>query len=92
MPRRKSCPREPQPKNRHLDACERETVIQYDDASEVATVWCSNKPEIAKLKRRKGIKIVEENKYGTKFEINKKEIQIGTPTRVRRTASRETAK
>lgn len=92
MSRLKKEQNEPLIKNLKLKAEERETVIQYDDASSIATIWCSKKDEIAKLKRKKGIKVVEEHKYGTRFEIDKKEIKIGTTQRVRRVTKRQEAK
>lgn len=92
MGRLKKEQNEPLIKNLKLKAGERETVIQYDDASNIATIWCSKKDEIEKLKRKKGIKVVEEHKYGTRFEIDKKEIKIGTTQRVRRVANRQEAK
>lgn len=93
MPRvKKEELREPLIKSLKLKPEERETVIQYDDASNVATIWCSKKSEIEQLKRKKGIKVVETHKYGTRFEIDKKEIKIGVTQRVRRASNRKEAK
>ena len=57
---------------------EKETVINYDKSSDIATVWCADNVEINKL-LRKGIKCVERTRFGAKFEINKKYITIRKP-------------
>ncbi len=72
---------------------EKEVVIQYDKASNKATVWCSDTTEITKL-RRKGLKELETTRFGSKFEIDKKYITIRKPpklknSRVSKTASRK---
>lgn len=93
MPRvKKEQAREPLKKRVRLTAAELETVIQYDDASDWATIWCSKKADVEKLKRKRGIKLVEQSKYGARFKIKKTEIQIGTTKRVRKTADRKETK
>ena len=72
---------------------ERETIIRMGKDSKVAIIYCSDtgtKGDAGKLKKIKGIKVIEETRYGTTFELPKTEIKIGTPTRVRRTANRKT--
>ncbi len=96
MPRRKRTDeselREPLIKNLKLEASERETVIQFDDSSKLATIWVSGIQNIERMKKKKGIVILEENKYGTKFQIPKKEIKIGITTRVRKSSSGKAVK
>ena len=72
---------------------EKEVVIQYDKASDKATVWCADSTEINKL-RRKGLKELETTRFGSKFEIDKKYITIRKPpklknSRVPKTSSRK---
>lgn len=74
---------------------EKEIVIRIGKDSDMATIYCSDigtKGDAAKLKKVKGIKVIEESKYGTIFELPKSEIKIGTPTRVRKSTSRKTTK
>lgn len=71
---------------------EKEIVIRYDITNPNAIIFSSDKKTSTKLKKIKGIKVVEETKYGTTFEIAKEEIKIGTPVRVRKTTSSKKTK
>jgi hypothetical protein len=71
-----------------LELDEREVIIRFDMTNPNAIIYCSDKATNTKFKKLKGIKVIEEDKYGTTYEISKSEIRIGTPKRVRKTADK----
>lgn len=79
---------------KRLTSDEKETVIQIDSSGEVANIYCSDKTIITKLKKIKGIKIIEESWCGCRFELPKEEITIGKPKtkRVSKTTSKKATK
>lgn len=81
--------REPLPKTCRLSAAEKETVIRFDKSSEVATIYCADKTEITKLKKR--AKLVKEDKFGAWFEIDKKYITVRKAT-TKRAADKRVSK
>lgn len=81
--------REPLPKNCRLSPAEKETVIRFDKSSNVATIYCADKAEITKLKKR--AKLVKEDKFGAWFEIDKKYITVRKAT-AKRTVNKRVSK
>lgn len=67
-----------------LEPVEKEVIINFSKASEMASVYSSDPAEIAKFKR-KGLKMLWGDRFGAEFEINKKYITVRKPTRKRRT-------
>lgn len=63
---------------------EKEVVIQWDRASDFATIYSSDKPFSTQLKKNKNCEVVESDSFGTTFRISKGEIEIKAPKRVRR--------
>ena len=75
-----------------LDKLEQEVTISCNLVDTKATIYCSHKPTNTKLKKLKGIKVIEENKYGSIFQIPKSEIKIGSLARICETSSRQKTK
>jgi hypothetical protein len=69
-----------------LTPYEKETVINYSMASNIATIWSANRTEIGKLKRKK-LKVVNETPFGAEFEIDKKYVLIRKPREVKKKKS-----
>lgn len=75
-----------------LEDYEKEITISCNVSDTVATIFCSHKQTNTKLKKLKGIKVVEESKYGTIYKIPKSEISIGTVTGVCKASSKQKTK
>ena len=78
---------------------ERETVIRFDKASDVCTIFTADKAMITKFK--KSCKLISETGGGATFETRKNLVSVRSPrktkaktgdsTRVSKTSSNETA-
>lgn len=64
----------PLPKTYRVSKEETETVINIEKVAEKATIWSNDKAMITKLKKR--CKLIEETKFGCKFEAEKNQISI----------------
>lgn len=73
------------PTRRISSDSEKETLIRINKAEEKANIWSSDKPTITKLKKKRGVTLLVETKFGAEFEIEKDEIKIGATRRVRKT-------
>ena len=57
---------------------ERETVITYNEADPLASVWTASEPVYRKLKKQ-GYELVEDSERSARFEIPKKRVSIRKP-------------
>lgn len=80
--------RVPLPKTYRVSKEETETVINIEKMADKATIWSNDKSMISKLKKR--CKLVEETKFGCKFEAEKSQISIRTVRGTKSSAETET--
>jgi hypothetical protein len=69
----------------HFDALERETVIGFNDAEELASVYTAQRRRITQLKKNPSAKLLEEGVHDgspwARFELPKNFISFRTKTR-----------
>lgn len=87
LPNNEVCKVEVMTKPYELEMDEKEIIIRYDFTNPNAIIYSSDKKTSTQFKKIKNIKVVEETKYGTTFELPKSEIKIGTTARVRKTVN-----
>lgn len=83
-----STTRVPLPKTYRVSKEEMETVINIDKLADKAVIWSNDRAMITKLKKR--CKLVEETKFGCKFEAEKNQISIRTVRGTKETTEDET--